>query len=391
MRRSHAALLGLILLAANVVIPATARAATQKDPAAQRREVQRRRAEVAGRVNVLKASDAELGKALDALDANARATEAGAAGARQSAQAASKAAADAKVAEQRAAAELARIQGAVRQAAVAAYIHPSQSAMTDPGSSSLGDMVLRDQLVKVAFGQTGDLTDQLRALNEDMTARRAEADAAAAQARARQQEAERTADAANRAKAAKQKLADGVEARLEATLAEADSLAQVDKQLAAQIAARQAALAKRVAPSARPSRGGSRPGPRPGLTTVRGITVASSIASQLEGLLSAADGAGLNFGGTGYRSSDQQVATRRANCGSSDYDVYEKPASQCSPPTARPGQSMHEQGLAIDFTNNGRLIQSRSDPAFQWLRGNASRFGLSNLPSEPWHWSTNGN
>ena len=52
---------------------------------------------------------------------------------------------------------------------------------------------------------------------------------------------------------------------------------------------------------------------------------------------------------------------------------------------------MHEQGLAIDFTNNGRLISSRSDPAFQWLSGNASRFGLYNLPSEPWHWSTNGN
>jgi hypothetical protein len=52
---------------------------------------------------------------------------------------------------------------------------------------------------------------------------------------------------------------------------------------------------------------------------------------------------------------------------------------------------MHEQGLAVDFTNGGKLIQSRSDPAFVWLKGNASRFGFYNLPSEPWHWSTNGN
>ena len=43
-------------------------------------------------------------------------------------------------------------------------------------------------------------------------------------------------------------------------------------------------------------------------------------------------------------------AVRRANCGSSNYAIYQMPASACSPPTARPGTSMHEQGLAIDFT-----------------------------------------
>ena len=52
---------------------------------------------------------------------------------------------------------------------------------------------------------------------------------------------------------------------------------------------------------------------------------------------------------------------------------------------------MHERGLAIDFTNGGRLITSRSNAAFRWLASNAARFGLYNLPEEPWHWSTNGN
>jgi hypothetical protein len=133
-----------------------------------------------------------------------------------------------------------------------------------------------------------------------------------------------------------------------------------------------------------------RPG-NPSLRTVRGITVAAEIADNLEALLNASDGAGLRLGGEGWRSSDGQVEARRRNCGTSDYDVYEKPASQCSPPTARPGSSMHERGLAIDFTNGGKLITSRSDPAFVWLKGNAGRFGFYNLPSEPWHWSTNGN
>ena len=62
-----------------------------------------------------------------------------------------------------------------------------------------------------------------------------------------------------------------------------------------------------------------------------------------------------------------------------------------SPSDSAPWASMHEQGLAIDFTASGSLITSRSSPAFQWMRSNAARYGLRNLPSEPWHWSTNGN
>jgi D-alanyl-D-alanine carboxypeptidase len=52
---------------------------------------------------------------------------------------------------------------------------------------------------------------------------------------------------------------------------------------------------------------------------------------------------------------------------------------------------MHERGLAIDFTYQGSIITSKSNPAFKWLAANAKKYGLYNLPSEPWHWSTNGN
>jgi LAS superfamily LD-carboxypeptidase LdcB len=61
-------------------------------------------------------------------------------------------------------------------------------------------------------------------------------------------------------------------------------------------------------------------------------------------------------------------------------------ASACRPPTAKPGTSQHEVGLAIDFSN----CSSRSSACFQWLAGNAARFGFHNLPVEPWHWSTTG-
>jgi D-alanyl-D-alanine carboxypeptidase len=52
---------------------------------------------------------------------------------------------------------------------------------------------------------------------------------------------------------------------------------------------------------------------------------------------------------------------------------------------------MHEQGLAVDFTYGGRAIGSRSSPAFQWMSAHAASYGFHNLPSEPWHWSSNGN
>jgi hypothetical protein len=50
---------------------------------------------------------------------------------------------------------------------------------------------------------------------------------------------------------------------------------------------------------------------------------------------------------------------------------------------------MHEKGLAIDFTCGGGTI-SRGRACFGWLDGHATGYGLHNLPSEPWHWSTDG-
>ena len=121
-----------------------------------------------------------------------------------------------------------------------------------------------------------------------------------------------------------------------------------------------------------------------------GFVVDTTLAPKLAQLLEAARSAGLRLGGGAYRSHTAQIELRRAHCGPSQYDIWEKAASSCSPPTAIPGQSMHEWGLAIDFTSNGQLIRSRADPAYRWLAVNAATYGLNNLPSEPWHWSTNG-
>lgn len=124
---------------------------------------------------------------------------------------------------------------------------------------------------------------------------------------------------------------------------------------------------------------------------VGGIDVSDVIADDLLALLAAAGDDGFTLSGGGFRDPQRQIDLRRANCGSTDFAIFDLPADQCSPPTARPGRSQHELGLAIDFTSDGRLITSRTDPAFLWLTENAGTYGLMNLPSEPWHWSTTGN
>ena len=132
-----------------------------------------------------------------------------------------------------------------------------------------------------------------------------------------------------------------------------------------------------------------------GLVTVGGITVSASIGNQLEDLLVAAAADGIDLGGSGYRSPETTARLRRANgCP----DVYNSPPSSCRVPTARPGTSMHEKGLAIDFSWQGQTIcypnspsRCTGNPAFDWLQANAGRYGFQVLDSEAWHWSTNGN
>lgn len=360
---------------------------------ARRKEVQEKRARKAAEVNVLKASDAELERALDRLDANVRAREADAASARQAAAAAAEEAATARALQEETASRLAALRGAMRRVAVDSYVRgPSQDVMLPLAAKSPSELATKQYLFDVAVGKGADLADELRATGEDLESRRAAADEAQQRAAARRQHVDGRLRQVKQALDMKQQVADSVEERLERALAEADSLAVLDKQLAAEIARRQAALSAKVASTARPGRA-RRASVQTGsvsVTSVRGIVVATAIAQRVEDLLAAAEADGFVLGGNGYRSSDGQAAARRSNCGSSNYDVYEKPASQCRPPTARPGQSMHERGEAIDFTWNGALI-SRRHAAYQWLSRNARRFGLSNLPSEPWHWSTNGN
>ena len=93
------------------------------------------------------------------------------------------------------------------------------------------------------------------------------------------------------------------------------------------------------------------------------------------------------LGGWGWRSNQKQIELRKRHCGQSHQDIYEKPADQCLPPTARPGLSSHQDGLAIDFYCKDKAVtKTNCGNAFIWLDCNAAKYGLLNLESEPWHW-----
>jgi len=118
--------------------------------------------------------------------------------------------------------------------------------------------------------------------------------------------------------------------------------------------------------------------------TSHGVRVHACLADAVDELLTQARAAGHELGASGWRSHEQQVAARARNCRTTDAG-----AVVCRPPTAPPGLSRHERGLALDLTDGGRLVRTGT-PAWDWLVENAGRYGLQNLPGEPWHWSVDG-
>jgi hypothetical protein len=257
--------------------------------------------------------------------------------------------------------------------------------------------------------------DEYLALKEQLEAEEAEREQAAEAAEAAEAEAAAALADVEAAVGQQAAFAAEVERRLEQRLAEADALQDVDPARAEEIRAREAEIAAalreldaevqaeraqeraaELAEIAEANKGitGIKPVPG-GVTDVAcpaggTVQVAGDIAAAVERLLADAHEAGISMCGYGYRDPADQIAVRRANCGTSNYAIYQAPSSYCSPPTARPGTSMHEQGLAIDFTVGGGTIGSGTS-AYSWLRSNAVNYGLYNLPGEPWHWSVDGN
>ena len=383
-RLTAAAALTALLVA---VAPAAWGQTSDGDARSRREQVREEQAATAADLDALRATDAQLEQALAALRRDVAAQESAVEDAQRAVRRAERDIEEARAAVQAAQAQIDLLEAHQQSVAVDSYIREGSNSgdieVLNEGNPL--QVAERQALLDLTSGRNADIADQLTAAREDLRDERARAQEAEQRAEEQRQRAERRLADLEAAQARQAAFAADVDRRIESRLAEAANLERLDADLSAQIAAQQAALAAQ-----NPGGGGPlSPVPSPGaisLSTVGGITVAASIAGQVAGLLNASRSAGLSLGGGGYRDPAAQMAVRQANCP----DPVNSPPSACSPPTARVGTSMHERGLAIDFTNNGRLISSRSDPAYVWLSANAGTYGLHNLPSEPWHWSTTG-
>lgn len=126
------------------------------------------------------------------------------------------------------------------------------------------------------------------------------------------------------------------------------------------------------------------------LTNIGGARVHKKLAPFVEKLIAEAKKQSIPMSiNVAYRSCDYQLQLRANNCGLGDYNLYQKPSEQCSPPTEPAGHSLHNEGLAIDFSCSGYGL-FESSPCLAWLRQNAESYHLYNHATEAWHWSTTG-
>jgi len=435
-----------VVLAVALAVAFAAPVAAQTGAERDREELRDRQDRLAGQLDVLQATDAEVTAALDELDAALAAQQA----ALDAAVATSDAAArDERQAERElraARSDVEVLERAIAEMAVASYVHPPTADLVQSLQAPTLSDALKQQVFLAARAQRDLSLLDLLEVAEAEAERRADELAAASEA-ARQAVAAADAEVArlDAERAQQVSFAVDLQGRIDGALAEAAALADLDAELSAQIVAEQAALLERLppvpppvvpetvdapvdvpdvpatpdpppaaspsddepdpatvppTPTTRPTTPTTRPvvpstvsrprTPTPPLATVGGFTVHAEIADDVEAMLAAAAEDGITFGGSAYRSTERQIGLRIANCGPTEYDVWYRPASSCSPPTAVPGRSLHELGRALDLTYEGRLITTRANEGFRWLAENAASYGLFNLPSEPWHWSTTG-
>jgi peptidoglycan hydrolase CwlO-like protein len=377
----------------STALPASADRNSINDKKKQQQQVRQQRALIASQINTLKASDQQIESALKALRANVQGTQTQLESAQN---ALAQANHDAEVARQgieSATSSISSLQTTLAGLAVDSYVHPLGDTMLAVlNTTNISDAAQKRAFLTVVHQRDADVADQIKQAREDLTTQRQASQDAAARAESSRQAITAELQKLHDAQTQQQQFEDKVQARLDAALSESAVLESQDKQLATEIAREQAALAAQL----RARRGGGRGTALPPIGNVNvvsagGIYVSAQIADNVRALLAAAQADGVPLAGWGYRDTNAQIALRQAHCGSSQYAIYAMPSYECSPPTAPPGASMHERGLAIDFTYNGSTIGSHSSPGYKWLASHASQYGLYNLASEPWHWSTNGN
>ncbi|MBT5137980.1 MAG: hypothetical protein HOH36_01125 [Acidimicrobiaceae bacterium] len=380
------ALLGLL-----VSVSALASAQTPGELREERKKVQSDAADLAAEVDAIAGDADSLTAAIEALQAGVDAQQAAIEAAQRAVRDAEHTQADAEQAIINLEAEQVAARELLRRAAVNSYVSYQGTGDLEAFAEDPWAATREETLAEYGTGTGLEELDRLRSIDAELEQQQIIAAEASVESEARRAEVELRFDELDAALQRQEKILLEIELRLESRLGEVAALEALDSQLAQEIRDEEQKIADAIA--SRPGSGGSVTLPAGSdidVTTVRGIVVNVLVADQVEAILAAMAAEGFTLGGGGYRSTESQIRVRRANCGTSEYAIWEMPARQCRPPTARPGLSQHELGLAIDITYNGRVLRTRNSDVFRALARIAPQFGFYNLPSEPWHWSTTG-
>lgn len=211
-------LFALIALLVLGLLAPDAEAASRSSNARRRAAVSAKRAELARKINALKASDAQLEAAVKTLNDQLRSEQSQADRARR-------AAADADAKFKATEAKMASLRSAVIAQAVAAYVRPQGDAIAELVSArDLNEASRRTTMLEQVTNRGSDVIDQLRAAREDYEAQRAAA------AKARDEFNARVA-VVQRARDDKARLEAALDARIKEFQGEADALARDEARL----------------------------------------------------------------------------------------------------------------------------------------------------------------
>lgn len=230
MRTPRSALVSVVAVVLSVAVALPVSAETARE---RRERAKARQAELARRIDALKASDAELQRAVRTLDAAVRTEVAKAHAASQALDAANLQVGEAEGKVHATEAQIAGLRADVVTRAVNAYVNPS-------GGTVLGEMLTaedisdagrRSALLAQVANRQEDALDALRAARQDFQEEQDRAAKAREVAAARQKEVTDRLNSLKESRAAKVKLDQALQARIAEALKEADLVAAQESSL----------------------------------------------------------------------------------------------------------------------------------------------------------------
>jgi murein DD-endopeptidase MepM/ murein hydrolase activator NlpD len=221
------------VLVCALIAPAAGAASSNR---AKRDEARRRKAQLAVKLNTLKASDAQLDAAVAALDTQVSAQSAATKAAESAAGAADVALTQAQARLQATEARINKLRDLLARRAVSAYMRPGGESFTEVlQSRDLGEVSRRTTMLNRVASNDRDVLDQLHAAQQDETIQR-EAMAKARQlAQERRVAAQETLGRLTAAQAHQRRLGAQRDARIREYAQEANDVAALEGSLSAKI------------------------------------------------------------------------------------------------------------------------------------------------------------